>query len=772
METLLRGLKRWVRPAEGWVAGLLLLVAVLSLPLAIGAAAWLPGADSLWPWSLLALVVGLKAANSAHAVRALIIVALVGVLLVTLSVAGAVPRPGVLTNALGATPGWLLGGRVGEWPGLAPLRASQTALTDFAAQVTAWGRTAGEGGGTTSTLPILWLTTLVLSLAALWAGWAFRHWRNAVIALAPTAVLMVSHTIFAPRVGPMFVFFLAASIGLLAHGRYLSLVHDWEAAGVDYSDEIHLDLNFAIALVILIIPLIAWAMPLPILYGPARAAWQAFETPRDAAGALAKRVLGPIQRPPVPGLFSPATPVDELPFSRVISGPPELSSQMVFQVRTNDPPPFPEGPAPVNRYWRLDTWDTYTGRGWNNTPWETRSVAASNVEDVAASLPVGTALVQRYTLSEGTGPIAVNAPLAVDQGYTRLERAVDDLVSIWLANHQYTVVSQPPRASPAQLRAAATIADDRYLALPRGVPDRVAALAAELTANKATAYDKAQAIETYLRGLPYDLTTLAAPPGRDVADYTLFDAQRGYCDPIATTMVVMLRSVGIPARLATGYINGNYDVRSGGYVVTGQEAHAWVEVPFAGIGWVEFEPTPGRPAITRPAADAPLATAAAAAVPASGLTGWLPFLVGLTALGLVVAGGVTLYRAVQRRRFLALPAATQVRVIWERVVARAERLGHGPQVGQTPLEYAADLGRDLAGREVEVGPWQLEGRDVEKPLAALGEAYTTTTYGDNDVDHATAERARNAWEWIQPRVWLLGWRGFADQRRRTKDQRG
>ena len=751
------------------MVGLLLAAAVLSLPLAIGIATWLPGADSLWPWSLLGLIVGLKMANRARPGRALAIAALVLTVLVTLSVAGSVPRLSALTEAVTATPAWLLGGRVGEGPLLGPLRVSGTALADFTAQLTAWGQAARVGGETFETRPILWLTTLVLTLTALWAGWAFRHWRSAVMALAPTAVLMVSHTIFAPRVGPMFVLFLAASIGLLAQARYLSLVRDWEAAGVDYSDEIHLDLNFATALVILVIPLMAWATPLPILYGPARAAWQAFETPREAAGMLARRVFGPIQRPPVPGLFGAATPVDELPFSRVISGPAELSAETVFQVRTNDPPPFPEGPTPANRYWRLDTWDIYTGRGWNNTPWETRSVAAGNVEDVAASLPVGAALVQRYNLAERTGPLAANAPLAVDQPHTRLERSSGDLVGIWLTNRQYTVVSQPPQASPAQLRAAAAVADDRYLALPRSVPERVAALAAQLTADAPTAYDKAHAIETYLRALPYDLTTPAAPPGRDVADYTLFDAQRGYCDPIATTMVVMLRSLGIPARLATGYINGAYDVRVGGYVVTGQEAHAWPEVFFSGIGWVEFEPTPGRPSITRPEADAPLIAGVPVAAPASGLARWLPFLAGLAALGLVVAGGVALFRAVQRRRFLALPASSQVRTIWERVVARAERLGHGPQVGQTPLEYAADLGHDLARREVEVGPWRLAGRGVEKPLTTLGEAYTATTYGNAEPDPGTAERARSAWEWIRPRVWLLGWRGFADHGPRTTD---
>ena len=82
-------------------------------------------------------------------------------------------------------------------------------------------------------------------------------------------------------------------------------------------------------------------------------------------------------------------------------------------------------------------------------------------------------------------------------------------------------------------------------------------LAKELTANMANPYDKAKAIEAYLRTYPYSLDIKPPPPDRDVADYFLFDQKIGYCDYYATSMVVLSRAVGLPARLVIGYANGS-----------------------------------------------------------------------------------------------------------------------------------------------------------------------------------------------------------------------
>ena len=137
----------------------------------------------------------------------------------------------------------------------------------------------------------------------------------------------------------------------------------------------------------------------------------------------------------------------------------------------------------------------------------------------------------------------------------------------------------------------------QFLALPDSVPERVLALARDLTASEPTAYDRALAIQNYLREYPYTLEISAPPAGRDVTDYFLFDLKKGYCDYYATSMVVLARAAGLPARLVAGYANGSYDFENAQYVVTENYAHSWVEIYFANIGWVEFEPTASQPAI-------------------------------------------------------------------------------------------------------------------------------------------------------------------------------
>ena len=113
----------------------------------------------------------------------------------------------------------------------------------------------------------------------------------------------------------------------------------------------------------------------------------------------------------------------------------------------------------------------------------------------------------------------------------------------------------------------------------------------------------AKAIESYLRQIPYSLDIPGPRLGQDGVDYFLFDEQQGYCDYYASAMVVMLRSVGVPARYVRGYIHTSSD--DGVYQLLESDGHAWPEVYFPGYGWVEFEPTGGRPALVRRATQDP-----------------------------------------------------------------------------------------------------------------------------------------------------------------------
>jgi len=157
------------------------------------------------------------------------------------------------------------------------------------------------------------------------------------------------------------------------------------------------------------------------------------------------------------------------------------------------------------------------------------------------------------------------------------------------------------RASLVQLLEAGTgypaWVIDRYLQLPDALPERVGEETERvvMNANASTPYEKAKAIEAYLRAYPYDLTVPTPPPGEDAVDFFLFELKRGYFDYQSSAMAVMVRTQGIPARVAVGYAldPGTGDETT--YTVRKDNAYSWVEVFFPGLGWVDFNPTADRP---------------------------------------------------------------------------------------------------------------------------------------------------------------------------------
>ncbi len=168
-------------------------------------------------------------------------------------------------------------------------------------------------------------------------------------------------------------------------------------------------------------------------------------------------------------------------------------------------------------------------------------------------------------------------------------------------NYPYTMVSYVSIATDDDLRQAGTEYDsfitDHYLQLPASLPQRVRDKAAELTAGKDNPVDKAIAISDYLRGdiFTYSQDIEAPPRDADGVDYFLFETRTGYSDYFASSMVVLLRAVDVPARLAAGYAPGEYDPETGVRVVRDHDSHGWVQVFFPEYGWIDFEPTPRWP---------------------------------------------------------------------------------------------------------------------------------------------------------------------------------
>ena len=136
-----------------------------------------------------------------------------------------------------------------------------------------------------------------------------------------------------------------------------------------------------------------------------------------------------------------------------------------------------------------------------------------------------------------------------------------------------------------------------YLQVPTTLPARVGDLARQVAQGAPSEYDAVMAVQTWIQGhTRYNLDVAADPPGVDSVDRFLFVTREGFCEQIASSMAVMLRTLGIPTRLVTGYGPGDRNPLTGYFEVRDSDAHAWLEVYYPQIGWVPYDPTFGVPA--------------------------------------------------------------------------------------------------------------------------------------------------------------------------------
>jgi hypothetical protein len=200
-------------------------------------------------------------------------------------------------------------------------------------------------------------------------------------------------------------------------------------------------------------------------------------------------------------------------------------------------------------------------------------------------------------LSEKGSPLSAGSLLiSRTSGRTALPEIAEPL-------SYYKVTVQPVQEDPDLLNTdTSPYPDDiinEYLQLPSSLPRAVRSLAEQVTDNHLTPYAKAVAVEQYLsQTYPYSLEKPTIPSrSEDFVSHFLFVDQTGYCDQFSTAMVVMLRSVGVPARWVKGFAPGTAGAKDedglNEVVVRNQDAHSWVEVYFPSMGWVPFEPTPG-----------------------------------------------------------------------------------------------------------------------------------------------------------------------------------
>jgi hypothetical protein len=262
-----------------------------------------------------------------------------------------------------------------------------------------------------------------------------------------------------------------------------------------------------------------------------------------------------------------------------------------------------------------------------------------------------------------------------------------------------------------------------------------------------TPYEKAKAIEAYLRQYEYSLEVPVAPRDEDLVEWFLFDLRAGFCDHMAASMVVMLRSVGVPTRYASGYSMGVYDDFRRVWVVRETNAHAWPEVYFPGYGWVEFEPTPAQGVFRRPArqeaADLllpppPLPPAAVEPATEEAEDLSLPRYWYVTAIVILGAVFLVMRRPSWFSRRRRQPDR-QVLATYRGLLRQAGWLGISPRRGQTPSEYLRWL-TDEVSRQGHMSAERLED------ISAIGRAYQKMRYSQSLPTPDEAQRVDMAYQ--------------------------
>jgi hypothetical protein len=377
----------------------------------------------------------------------------------------------------------------------------------------------------------------------------------------------------------------------------------------------------------------------------------------------------------------------------------DLSDQLVMRVRASSP-----------AMWRGIIFERYDGTVWTGDQGEPTPLGASAP---LAYPPEFRSLGPRQIVSqtfyiETEQASVVFAAGQPDSVWFDGAVSIDDLGGLRTSSTLtpgtvYSVVSTRGAATPRELRhnLPSPVPTDmqRYLQLPPDLPDRVSALARQVTSGDTNDYDRVRSIEDYLRSnFRYSIDSPVPPEGRDAVDHFLFDAKVGFCEQFASATAVMLRSLGIPARVVGGYTPGSRSAFTGYYEVRASDAHSWVEVWFPRVGWYEFDPTFDVPPAQMELADLfPLARLFRAiaekigSIVPAGMGAALRYAMLVLLIGTLILGLVIARRKLRRAPLEPAPALDHRAGPITRALARFEAASRARGKGRHRSETAAEL---------------------------------------------------------------------------------
>jgi transglutaminase-like putative cysteine protease len=745
---------------EGWVTVICLFLVLLCVAWAIQVAGWTDGLSILQGIVLLGGLMGIVLAKSRV--------------------------PNRMAHLLSLLAGWtwtiyLTSQVLGRSAGLSPA----VAVAELETRFLAFLFVPFTEGATADNHIFLLLLALLMWILAYFCAWAIFRWQRvwwAVIVCGVALLLNINYT--TENMTVYLILFLLFSLLLVVRASLAVYEQQWRSEHVGYSSELISVFLRAGLLISVVVIFLAWVAPVALASRPFQPFWDKVGEPWRQFQDKSARIFRDLN-------YQNEPPLVVLGQRRMFfGGPVNLSDTPIADVD-----------APAGRYWRVLVFHEYTSDGWLSNDPDVILIGEDEQDLAFPELELRTEITQTITLHRDWGvgdalvaaaqPLRSGLPLRASVSFVTHDEDLlrhPDAPDIppapgdpsvltsrqpLVQGESYQFLSSLTEADEESLMQAGTSYPDwvvpRYLQLPDALPNRVRSLAEQLTDGFESPYEKARAVERYLRRIPYDEQIEGPGVIQDGVDYFLFDARAGYCDYYASSMTVMLRAVGVPARYVRGYSQGTKE--EGQYRLLESDGHAWPEVFFPGFGWVEFEPTGGEPALNRPRSQDPEEEAAESARDQAGsmwdrerfledemnagVMGPMPALEplsfwqrvelwGWVFLGSVVLAAVlaVVLMANRRRKIAGLSVPERVYedlVNWVRRLLRIEPLAH-----QTPNEYARAVARHAP-----------KGREAVEKIAGL---YVEERFSGRQVSGSSAEVAwRQAWpvlwrRWFERRV--------------------
>ncbi len=751
-------LSRRLQPRAGWISLPLLAIMLLALGWSVQRAGWLDRLDFVIGVAGWALLVGTVLAITEWSI------------LLTLPIGA----------ALGA---WAVVASVGaEYFALAGAGGQVTGLRD---QTVAWLLILLERGTGPQQAPWALILGMLLWASGFMAAYAvYRHHRvlDAILLIGALLIVNLSAT-FADLFGYMVLFSLAALL-LWLRAALVSRQEAWSLRRVNQNADVpnsimRSGVGFIVAAVAL-----SWTMTSVAIAAPLTGVWNSIDPLwSDIRGDL-DAIFG--------GLGTAQTRFPGAGFASrfTVSGSFSGGDEVVLRVG-----------AQRGYYLRTITYDQYTGHGWVSSDGTARRVAAGDpifpgatperpyapdafeVETITVSVESG---IGRALFTHGY-PIEIFVPTVVTEPGGVAVLGQLEAASVIDVGTGYQVTAAVSRATEAQLAGASTQYPPEIAALyldTSRITQRTMSLArsvsrfglsGDVEGGAPDPYHYAKALAAYLNGdSGFRYTTnadLPSDPDRDLVDFFLFDSRAGYCEYFASAMVMMARSLGIPARMAVGYAPGDR-VEAGVYEIRGSNAHAWAELYFPAYGWQVFEATksitpviriPGSgvaPPINPPVggvdppnlfeegADPGAISPLSSFEPATGgfVAGQEPptvepsqgngLLLLAVLLALIAYGAWRWVRVRRGFRFLA-PADVQ----WERLALAANRAGVSRASSETIYEYASWLEEQLPAHRTDI--------------RSIADGKVLQNYSGRWIGAEAVQLLERAWRRLQlPLLWL------------------